>query len=191
MLPPKFKYAWALTSSWLRWKHRMGSLGRRCELGPPLLAPKPSSIHIGAHTMIHDRWSLVDLSDGEMPPANIQIGSWCRIQHDFQINARERVEVGDYCLIAPRVFIADCDHVMPESDFPLTSCREFRSKPVVIGKSCWLGVNAVILKGVTIGHHSIVGANSVVTRNVPPHSIVGGSPAKVLGKTGRVLSQEI
>jgi acetyltransferase-like isoleucine patch superfamily enzyme len=51
----------------------------------------------------------------------------------------------------------------------------------VIEHNCWLGVNAVVLKGVRIGHHSTVGANAVVTRDVPPRSVVAGVPARVIG----------
>jgi virginiamycin A acetyltransferase len=56
---------------------------------------------------------------------------------------------------------------------------------VVVEHDCWLGQNAVVLKGVRIGHHSIVGANSVVAEDVPPCSIAGGVPARVIGSTRR------
>jgi acetyltransferase-like isoleucine patch superfamily enzyme len=110
----------------------------------------------------------------------IRIGSHCTILHDFQCNARISVEVQDYVLMAPRVFISDSDHVVDEAGERTTLSKEFRSAPVMIEHDCWLGVNAVILKGVRIGHHSIVGANSVVTRNVPPCSVVAGVPARVV-----------
>ena len=54
---------------------------------------------------------------------------------------------------------------------------------MIIEHDCWLGVNSVVLKGVRVGHYSIVGANSVVTRDVAPFSIVAGVPARIIGQT--------
>jgi acetyltransferase-like isoleucine patch superfamily enzyme len=116
--------------------------------------------------------------------AKIRIGSFCTILHDFQCNANVSVEIQDYVLIGPRVFITDSDHVVDEAGERTTLCAQFRSAPVVIEHNCWLGINSVVLKGVRIGHHSIIGANAVVTRDVPPCSIVVGSPARLIGRTG-------
>jgi len=155
-----------------------------------MLMNSGAAISIGEHTMIHDRWAMVDLSPEQEGASTIEIGAWCRIQHDFQVNAFTQVSIGDHCLIAPRVFITDADHIMPEDDSALSQSRGFRSAPVVIEESCWLGVNAVILKGVTIGHHSIVGANAVVTKDIPPYSIVAGSPAKVVGDSRKAKREQ-
>jgi acetyltransferase-like isoleucine patch superfamily enzyme len=143
----------------------------------------PKSISIGHHTKLLDDWSLASLSPsatGDKP--KIRIGSYCTILHDFQCNASVSVEIQDYVLIAPRVFITDFDHIVDETAKRTTQRSDFRSAPVLIEHDCWLGVNSVILKGVTIGHHSIVGANAVVTRDVPPHSTVAGIPARPIGQ---------
>jgi acetyltransferase-like isoleucine patch superfamily enzyme len=135
---------------------------------------------------------LVDLSPslkGDKP--KIRIGSHCSILYDFQCNASVSVEVQDYVLIAPRVFITDSDHVVDEAGERTTLCTEFRSAPVVIEHDCWLGVNAVVLKGVRIGHHSVVGANAVVTQDVPPFSTVVGAPARVVDSKAAKTTNEI
>jgi len=75
----------------------------------------------------------------------------------------------------------DSDHIVDDAGKKTTLSDEFRSAPVIIEHNCWLGVNSVVLKGVTIGHHAIVGANAVVTRDVPPFSTVAGVPARVVG----------
>ncbi len=54
------------------------------------------------------------------------------------------------------------------------------SAPVVIGKNVWLGTRSIVMRGVTIGDHSVIAAGSIVTRDVPPYTLAGGSPAKVL-----------
>lgn len=146
----------------------------------------PQSISIGSHTTISGGWSLVDLgglTHGADP--KIRIGSHCCIMHDFQCNANVSIEVQDYVLIGPRVFITDSDHVVSAAMGRTTLSEELRSAAVVVEHDCWLGVNAVILKGVRVGHHSIVGANAVVTKDVAPFSIVAGSPAAVIGTTSR------
>jgi len=166
------------------WGWRFHSLGRRSVVGKCRLVANPGSISIGHHTTLNGSWALADLD-----PANadggpkIRIGSYCSILWDFQCNAAVSVEVRDYVLIAPRVFITDSDHVVDPEGERTTLCRAFRSAPVVIEDNCWLGVNAVILKGVRVGHHAIVGANAVVTKDVEPHSIVAGAPARVIGQT--------
>lgn len=172
---------WSLARTRLFWGWRFHSIGPRTTVGKSKIAENPKAFSIGHHTTLCDGWSLADLqpSTGAGQP-KIRIGSHCTILHDFQCNAAVSVEIQDYVLIAPRVFIADSDHVVGTAE-RTTLCRKFESAPVVIEHDCWLGVNAVILKGVRIGHHSIIGANAVVTKNVEPFSIIGGIPGKVIG----------
>lgn len=159
-------------------------MGGRSVAGKCRLVRNATSVSIGHHTTLSDGWCLVDLKPAERADGpKILIGSYCTILHDFQCNASVSVEVQDYVLIAPRVFITDSDHIVDEAGERTTLCEEFRSAPVVIEHDCWLGVNCVVLKGVRVGHHSIVGANAVVTRDVPPGSMVVGVPAKVVERT--------
>lgn len=146
------------------------------------MAPFPRSISIGHHTTLGNGWALADLAPGTYDKGpKIRIGSFCSILHDFQCNAAVSVEIQDYVLVAPRVFVSDSDHVVGVDKQRTTLEKELRSAPVVVEHDCWLGVNAVILKGVRIGHHSIVAANAVVTRDVPPCTTVAGIPAKPIG----------
>ena len=171
---------WQLTRTRVLWGWRFKSLGARSVVGRCRWVQNPSAIHIDHHTSIGDGWVLADLApekSGDQP--KIRIGSYCNILHDFQCNSGLSVEIQDCVLIAPRVFITDSDHVIDQTGGKRTTqCNDFRSKPVIIEHDCWLGVNSVILKGVRVGHHSIVGANAVVTRDVPPFTTVAGSPAR-------------
>lgn len=165
------------------WGWRFHSLGSRSVVGRCRFVAHPGSVSIGHHTTLNDHWTLADLKpqSGTGVP-KIRIGSYCSILWDFQCNASISVEIQDYVLMAPRVFITDSDHVVNAAGERTTLNRGFRSAPVVIEHDCWLGVNAVILKGVRVGHHAIVGANAVVSRDVEPNAIVAGVPARPVGR---------
>lgn len=176
---------WRIARTQIFWSWRLGALGARSVVCRYRMVRNPKCVSIGHHTTLSEDWSLVDISpDSNQRAAKIRIGSHCTILHEFQCNASVSVELGDYVLVGPRVFITDSDHIVNEAGERTTLCTQFRSAAVVIEHDCWLGVNAVILKGVRVGHHSVVGANAVVTRDVPPCSIVAGIPATVIGRTG-------
>ena len=83
-----------------------------------------------------------------------------------------KVVIGEECLVGPQVMIRDDDgHLVVGSR---------RSAPVIIGDNVWIGARATILKGVTIGDGAVVASGAVVTKDVPPRSIVAGSPARVI-----------
>ena len=165
------------------WSWRFHSLGARSVVGNCRLVLNPATISIDHHTSIGDGWCLADLNPSVLDnQPKIRIGSYCNIMHDFQCNASVSVEIQDHVLIAPRVFITDSDHVVDPAGARTTLCNKYRNAPVFIEHDCWLGVNAVVLKGVRIGHHSIIGANAVVTRGIAPYSTVVGAPGRVIKK---------
>lgn len=116
----------------------------------------------------------------------LRIGRDVQLNDAVHIGAIEYVEIGAHTLIASRVFISDHNHGnydvsnlkcypdVPPIDRPLVS------KPVKIGCNVWIGEQVCILPGVTIGDGAIVGAGSIVTKDVPARSIVVGNPAKVI-----------
>jgi lipopolysaccharide O-acetyltransferase len=176
---------WKLARTRILWSWRFHSFGPRSVVGKCRLVRNPKAVCIDHHTSLGDYWCLVDLNPslgGDKP--KIRIGSYCNIMHDFQCNASVSIEIQDHVLIAPRVFITDSDHVVGEAMGRTTLGAEFHSAPVLIEHDCWLGVNAVVLKGVRIGHHSIIGANAVVTRDVAPFSTVVGVPGRVIKDSG-------
>lgn len=90
------------------------------------------------------------------------------------------LEIGDYCSISSGVQIYTHDTV----NWALSGGKaEYERKPVKVGDCCYIGPQTVISKGVTIGHHSVVGTGSFVNRDVLPHSIVFGVPGRVVGRT--------
>jgi acetyltransferase-like isoleucine patch superfamily enzyme len=112
-------------------------------------------------------------------------GNNVSLEYDCHIGAVNRVEIHENVLIASRVYISDHAHGI--ADYPdiiiSPNDRTVQSKgPVIIEKNVWIGEGACILPGVTVGHNSIIGANSVVTKDVPPFSVVAGAPARIIKK---------
>jgi len=113
----------------------------------------------------------------------IEIGANVTCSQFVHIAATKRVTIGDSVLIGSRVHITDHAHgtyhgdVQDSPDVPPARRRPSEGRPVVIGRNVWLGDGVVVLPGVTIGECRIVGANSVVTRALPPRVIAVGAPA--------------
>jgi len=116
-----------------------------------------------------------------LPPV-IKIGSHCSIGYYFSVVAAADIIIDDWVLIASNVLITSHNHGMdPESEIPYMT-QDLTTGPVHIGRGCWIGEKVCILPGVTIGEKCIVGAGAVVSKSVPPYSIVAGNPAKVIKK---------
>jgi len=98
------------------------------------------------------------------------------------ICAAKYVKIGKCCLLGANVTIVDYDFhsVKTEGRRYNTKIEDVGCKPVIIKDNVWLGMNVIVLKGVTIGENSIVAAGSVVTKSIPSNCIAGGNPAKIL-----------
>ena len=106
---------------------------------------------------------------------NITIGKDVFINSCCDFQDQGGIEIGDGCLIGHNVVFATINHdLYPENN------RVNHYAPIKLGKSVWVGSNATILSGVTIGDWAVVAAGAVVTCDVPPYTIVGGVPAKVI-----------
>lgn len=113
----------------------------------------------------------------------IIIGNNVCFNTDVHIGAINKVCIGDNVLIASRVYISDHSHGEITADaikLPPGQRALFSKGPVVIENNVWIGEGVSILPAVVIGENSIIGANSVVTKSIPPNSIVAGNPARVI-----------
>lgn len=114
---------------------------------------------------------------------HISIGDGCFINCNVTILDTNRVTIGENVFIAPGVVISAATHPL---DAQRRVSRHFQSHPITIKENAWIGANATILTGVTIGKNTVVAAGAVVTQDVPDDTLVGGVPAKFIKKIEQV-----
>ncbi|HEY2637787.1 MAG TPA: acyltransferase [Solirubrobacteraceae bacterium] len=132
-------------------------------------------LEIGEHALLEPNVWLTAPA-----PARIRIGAGSFLNMGVMVAAVELVDIGANCMFANGCFVTDGNHRFDDRDLPVT-WQGFTSKgPTRVGDNVWCGANVVVTSGVTVGERSVIGANSVVTRDIPPFSIVAGSPAVVL-----------
>lgn len=113
---------------------------------------------------------LVTLEGG-----HLEVGNNVFINHGSSIVSSAHVRIGADCLVGTHVMVMDCDfHRVEDKAWDTTG------RPIVIEDRVWLGNHSIVLKGVTVGHDAVVAAGAVVTRDVPPRSVVAGNPARVV-----------
>ena len=159
-----------------RWILRMvWTVGRGVQFqGPVYVRSCGGTVSIGHGTILGPHVSI-EASTG----AVLKVGRRVTINQGTFIVARTSIEIGDHCLIGESVSIRDNDHSWQD---PSRYIRDmgYHCAPVVIGNDVWIGRGASIHKGVQIGDGCVIGANSVVTKSLPDHSVAVGVPARVI-----------
>ncbi|MDP9268920.1 MAG: acyltransferase [Acidobacteriota bacterium] len=171
-----FSRVMTLLYSWMIGR-RVASWGKRSRIRPPATVVGPGGIQVGDNVLIREySWlnSKGRRSDGG---PSLVIGSGTYIGRFAHINAWQQVVLEDHVLIADRVYISDADHNFGDRDLPIVQQGDSFKGAVLLRSGCWIGIGAVILPGVTVGRNAIVGANAVVTKDVPDYTIVAGIPA--------------
>src|SRR5205823_2989887 len=98
------------------------------------------------------------------------------------------VSIGNHVIMAQNIVLSGLNHQYQNIHLPISE-QPVSTSPIVIEDECWIGANAVITAGVTIGKHSVVAGGSVVTKDVPPYSVAAGNPARMIKQYNRVLNQ--
>ena len=96
----------------------------------------------------------------------------------------EGVTIGNNVMMAPEVFIYTRSHKFDRTDIPMKEQGVSSLKPVIIGNDVWIGSRVTILPGVNIGDGAVIGASSVVVKDVEPYTVVAGNPAKIIKRRG-------
>ncbi len=153
-------------------------LGPRARLYGRCMVENHGTITIGSNLLMYGATVR-----GEMvthPSGCIEIGNKVFINYGSSISAHNLVRIGDECRIGQYAIIMDSDYHTPGK---LTDSGP--ALPIVIGAKAWLGARVIVLKGVTIGEGAVIAAGAVVTKDVPPWTVVAGTPAAVIRKIER------
>ncbi|MFZ1731199.1 MAG: acyltransferase [Bacteroidota bacterium] len=133
-------------------------------------------LRIGERTQVlHDSWVIAHPDDSLVIEDDVFISQHCTVSGS--------VRIGEGTLIGGFVTIIDGNHVFDDLQKPIREQGGLQ-RPIDIGKNVWIGSNAVILQGVSIGDGAVIAANATVTHDVPPNAIAGGTPARIIRMRG-------
>jgi acetyltransferase-like isoleucine patch superfamily enzyme len=177
MLTPKYARLWGrylrrrlFTVAGWRWRTAgMLFLGRRLEVQ----VGRRGRLELGRFVWIGDGCKI------RCHEGVVEIGEKTVLGQECTISAYQRVRIGEQCVVADRAMFIDFDHGVVDVERPIR-LQGIYKRDVVVGSNVWVGYGACILRGVRVGDNSIIGSNSVVTRDVPANAVVGGVPAKVI-----------
>ena len=171
---------------WNYYKKRLANIGKNSQIGQNFSIINPDGISIGDNfsggcDIALWSWNAVNIKGDDYKliiKNNVSITDRCII------SAANRIEIGNGCLLGRDTFITDNSHgeniSINELNISPHERNIFSKGTVIIGDNVWTGKNVCIMPNVKIGNGAIIGANSVVTHNIPPYSVAVGSPAKVI-----------
>ncbi len=191
---------WTVRGLWLRW--RLKKAGGLMLIGSRVKVRYPHYLQVGKNFIAEDGAEIMALSQqGIICGDNVTIGAYASIKPSSYygrnlgvglrigdnsnigrysyIGCSGLITIGKNVMMGPRVGLFAENHKFDAVDRPMRDQGVTRA-PIVVEDDCWLASSSTILAGVTIGRGSIVAAGSVVTHDVPPFSIVAGSPAKII-----------
>lgn len=175
----KSRYLWYKLWLYSRYKRRFKSIGRSVFINQPLKIDGYRNIIIGENVIINYKTWLAALPLTGNDGCFLQIGDGTCIGNFNHIYATKKVIIGKHVLTADKVYISDNLHGYENIQLPVMKQPIRQIGEVNIGDGSWLGENVCIL-GVTIGKNCVIGANAVVTKNIPDYCVAVGNPAKII-----------
>ena len=162
--------------AWLKLRY-----GRRLQTEGVCFICPGVKLEIGRNATLRiGRWAWIGHgSKLRVHEGEVSIGAKTVMGQECTISAYRRVEIGRECIVADRVMLIDFDHGVVEVERPIR-LQGIYKRDVRVGCNVWIGYGACVLRGVSVGHNSIIGTNAVVTRDVPENAVVGGVPARIL-----------
>jgi acetyltransferase-like isoleucine patch superfamily enzyme len=161
---------------------RFGRLGAGSGFQPPVTLIGRERIFIGDGTFFHSgAWlSVVTEHNGRRYDPRLTIGDRCLFARDVWISCVGEITIGDEVLVGDRVLITDTYHEYEDPRTSIVRQPMAPPRPVHVGDGALLNTGCVITAGTTIGARSFVAANAVVTKDVPPNTVVAGNPARAI-----------
>ena len=188
---------WLLAYFWnLPYRRRMGALGEGVKLGRGLRIESPEFLFLGDRVRVSDycRFSILGINRQAGSPdvvlsPRLEIGSDSYIGSFSVFSCMSEISIGRKVAIADHCYIADLYHGFENVDLPPIDQYVKSHGPVRIGDGAWVGAKVTVLSGVTIGKCCVIGANSVVTRDIPDYHVAAGAPARVIRRIGPAAAE--
>jgi acetyltransferase-like isoleucine patch superfamily enzyme len=165
-------------------RHNVHS-GLRARLSGASFGPRPLLLgklcfRFGGAATIGARF----MADGHVVPVSIFVASGARLSigDDFYMNAGTSIEVWHDVRIGSNVLLGPFASIIDDDRHEVEPGAILGKGPTILGDNVWLGRGAAVMPGVVVGDGSVIGANSVVTRDIPPASFAAGAPARVIRK---------
>lgn len=162
----------------LLYRSSFKSFGRKSTLQFPFKVNGAKHVRIGNNVHIEENAWLLAYKNDETRP-QLSVGDNTYIGRMSHIVSVKNVEIGKHVLIADKVYVSDNLHAFADVEIPIKSQEILFKKEVSIGDNSWLGENVSVL-GARIGKHCVIGANSLVNKDIPDYSVAVGIPAKVI-----------
>lgn len=167
-----------------------GHYGQDVYIHPGVRIVKPQFISVGDKVRIGKNTDIyIHPIHSDSKEFILEIGNNVHIGNYNIIGARNSVVLEENVLLGPRVIIADHSHRYENVEMAVKSQAVTEGGPVRIERDCWIGANVFVFPNVTIGRHAVIGANSIVNRNIPSYSVAVGAPARVIKRYDFDLKQ--
>lgn len=155
------------------------NLGKNSYIDPTVQIFGWRAVLVGSNSALsEDVW--INANKLEDNIIRVLIGNNCHIGRRNYFSTATKITISDYSFSGLDCHFLSCGHVFDTPMIPYLSSGITEGKPIFIGVNCWLTTSVTVLEGVSIGHGSVIGARSVVTRDIPPFSIAAGNPCKVI-----------
>lgn len=162
-----------------KYKKSFGAFGESSSITEPLRISNPENIYIGDNVEVHNLcWLAANPLTGQ-DRCQLVIKDGCVIGDLCHIYATESIIIHKNVLFANGVYVSDNSHGFQNVDIPVLQQPIIQKKPVEIGEGSWLGEHVCII-GACIGKNCVIGANSVVTHDIPDYSVAVGAPARII-----------
>lgn len=137
------------------------------------------SVKIGKNSVVSaDCW--FNVNNRSSAATQINVGDFCHLGRRNLLSSGQLLRLGDYCLTGPDCRFLGSDHIFNDPFLPYVASGAKQVAVMEVGPNCWFGAGVVVMGNVKIGHGSVIGALTLVTKDIPPFSLVVGNPARVI-----------
>ncbi|WP_338463716.1 acyltransferase [Franconibacter daqui] len=146
-----------------------------------------NKVKLGTNVFIHENPTFI-IRNAQLTPS-IFIGSNVYIGRHANLHTSSQIIIGDNCVLSDYVYLSTLSHGINPLEGPILQQPDYDKGQIILGENCFLGFNAKVLPGVTLGEWTIVGAGAVVTKSFAGYCMIAGNPAKIIKKYNSLSRQ--